>query len=186
MSSVTLEDKFNAFCEYIQTTTGRPVLKSRRGMNFQFSEPYISVDLLSCALVPKDDYTYIDPDPEDMEKPLKQIVRGLVYAVFKITSLGGNDALEILHKLHTSFKTDSWQYWAYKNQFGMGENEGVENLSAEFLSAAFENRAEMKISLYTPVPVDYDVDYFAWGNMKVEVKNLIEMDITYGTKPEGE
>ena len=68
----------------------------------------------------------------------------------------------------------------------MGENEGVENLSAEFLSAAFENRAEMKISLYTPVPVDYDVDYFAWGNMKVEVKNLIEMDITYGTKPEGE
>ena len=107
MSNATIEDRFNAFCGYVHDVTGRPVLKARRGMNFQFSEPYISVDLLSCNLVPKDVVFYEDNKPGDFVAPLKATVRGLVYAVFQITSLGGADAVQIMHKLHTSFKTDS-------------------------------------------------------------------------------
>ena len=63
---VTIEDRFNAFCTYAKEITGRPVLKARRGMNFQFKEPYLSIDLLSCNLVPKDDWSYIDTDPTDL------------------------------------------------------------------------------------------------------------------------
>lgn len=184
MSNATIEDRFNAFCGYVHDVTGRPVLKARRGMNFQFSEPYISVDLLSCNLVPKDVVFYEDNKPGDFVAPLKATVRGLVYAVFQITSLGGADAVQIMHKLHTSFKTDRWQYIAHKNQFGLGENEGVENISAEFLSAAFENRAQMKISLYTPCPVEYEEDYFTWGNVTYHFTNPeAEMEFEYGTKP---
>ena len=182
-NAVTIEDKFNAFCDYVKTVTGRPVLKARRGMNFQFKEPYISIDLLSCNLVPKDDWYYEDSNPGEIIGTLKQMVRGLIYAVFQITSLGGSDALQILHKLHASLKTDYWQYWAYKNQFGLGENEGVENLSAELLSAAFENRGQMKVSLYTPCPVEFEDDYFTWGNLTYKI-NDIEITTIYGTKPE--
>ena len=95
--NVTIEDRFNAFCEYVQTTTGRPVLKARRGMNFQPSQPYISIDLLSCQLVPKDDWHYEDSQPGEVVGNVKQVVRGLVYAVFQIKSFGGADAVQILH-----------------------------------------------------------------------------------------
>lgn len=187
--SVTIEDRFNAFCEYVQTTTGRPVLKARRGMNFQPSQPYISIDLLSCELVPKDDWHYEDSQPGEVVGNVKQVVRGLVYAVFQIKSFGGADAVQILHLLHTSLKTDNWQYWAYKNQFGLGENEGVENLSSELLSTAFENRAQMKVSFYIPCPVEFNSDYFTWGNVTYKIeKPSFQSELEYGTKPpvEGE
>ena len=182
--SVTIEDRFNAFCEYVQRITGRPVLKARRGMNFQPSEPYISIDLLSCQLVPKDDWHYEDSNPGQPTGTIKQVVRGLIYAVFQVKSFGGTDAVQILHKLHTSLKTDDWQYWAYKNEFGLGENEGVENLSSELLSTAFENRAQMRVSLYTPCPVEFDAGYFTWGNITFNVEEKQEQyEFEYGTKP---
>lgn len=183
MLNATIEDRFNAFCEYVHIITGRPVLKARRGMNFQFKEPYMSVDLIGANLVPKDDWHYEDSNPGEVTGTLKQVVRGLVYAVFQITALGGSDALQIIHTLHTSFKTDFWQYWAHNNQFGLGENEGLENLSAEFLSAAFENRAQIKISVYTPCPVEFNDDYFTWGDIQYKIGDL-QIDETYGTKPE--
>jgi len=185
MSNATIEDRFNAFCDYVHEVTQRPVLKARRGMNFQFTEPYISVDLLSCYLVPKDVVFYEDDKPGDFVAPLKATVRGLIYVTFQVTSLGGADALQIMQKLKTSFWTDRWQYIAYQNQFGLGENEGIDNLSAELLSAAFENRAQMKISLYTPCPVEYQEDYFTWGNVTYEFKNPdLELEFQYGTKPQ--
>ena len=182
--NATIEDRFNAFCKYVQEITGRPVLKARRGMNFQFSEPYISVDLLNCYLVPKDVVFYEEPPEIDFTTPIKATVRGLVYATFQISSFGGADAIQIMHKLHTSFKTDMWQYWAHQNQFGLGENEGVDNLSSEFLGSTFENRAQMKISVYTPCPVEFQEDYFTWGNITYHINHPeAELTVQYGTKP---
>ena len=173
----SLEDKFTAFCSWVQQVTGRPVLKARRRMNTQLSEPYCSVDLLSAPMVPKDLELYRDEHPESVEHPITQRIRGLVHATFQITAIGGTDAMQCIHRLHASFRTDSWLVFAKKNSFGTAGGDGMENLSSEFMAAAFENRAQMKMSFYIPVPVDFNEDFFTWGNMEIEVGNISSMNV---------
>lgn len=180
-----IEEKFSAFCTWAQTITGRPVMKARRRMNTQLSSPYIAVDLLSARMVDKDLVFYTDQYPDDVTHPLTERVRGLVVATFQITALGGDDAMQCIHRLHASFRTDEWLIFSKKNSFGLGELDGMENLSSEFIGAAFENRAQMKASFYVPVPVDFDEDYFTWGLLTVKVQNIEhknETVIQYGKR----
>lgn len=168
----TIEDKFNAFCGWVQQITGRPVLKARRRMTSQLNVPYCSVDLLFAKMVPKDLKWYDDPSPLTVDQPLHEIIRGLMMVQFQVTALGGQDAMQVIHRLHASFRTDRFLVFSHQNSFGLSETEGMENLASEFLSAAFENRAQMKVGFYIPVPVTFDEDYFTWGEMTVVVQNI--------------
>ena len=157
MSNVSgIEEKFTAFCSWVQAITGRPVIKARRRMNVQLKEPYCCVDLLSAPLITKDLKGYEDLYPQTSEHPLKEKIRGLVFATFQVTSLGGDDAMDCIHKLHASFRTDAWLVFARRNSFGTAGGDGMENLSAEFMAAAFENRAQLKVSFYIPVEVVFE------------------------------
>lgn len=164
-----IEEKFTAFCSWVESATGRPVLKARRRMNTQLSEPYCLVDLLSANLVPRDLKSYYDEHPDDVDFPIKERIRGLVFATFKIVALGGDDAMQCIHQLHASFRRDSWLVFAKKYSFGLAGGEGMENIASEFMGAAFENRAEMKMSFYIPIPVDFEEDYFTWGQIQISI-----------------
>lgn len=180
-----LEQKFTAFCTWVQNVTGRPVMKARRRMNIQLTQPYCSVDLLSAPMVARDLVTYTDNYPSTVSKPLTERVRGLVFATFQITALGGIDAMDCIHKVNASFKTDAWLVFAKQNSFGIAGQDGMENISSEFLGAAFENRAQMKASFYIPVPVDFDEDYFTYGSMTTTVNNIHSKNVTvdqYGVR----
>ena len=41
----------------------------------------------------------------------------------------------------------------------------------------------MKVSLYTPCPVEFEDDYFTWGNLTYNINNK-QIETIYGTKPE--
>lgn len=180
----TIEEKFDAFCQWVQDSTGRPVIKARKRMNVQLSCPYCVVDLLAAPEVPKDLYWHFDPSPDTVDKPLKERIRGLVQATFQITAIGGDDAMQAIHRLSASFKRDSWLVFAKKYSFGISETEGMENMATQILSAAYENRAQMKCSFYIPIPVDFDEDYFTWGTITTIVpeKNEVVSIDTYGKR----
>ena len=172
MSNVnpTIEDKFTAFCSWVEKITGRPVIKARRRMNTQLKVPYCSVDLLAGKMVPKDLEIYSDSSPDTADQPIHETIRGLMLVTFQVTALGGKDAMDVIHRLIASFKIDSWFVFSKKYSFGnAGIEDGMENISSEFLGAAFENRAQMKASFYIPVPVTFDEDYFTSCQLKTLV-----------------
>lgn len=180
-----IEEKFTAFCQWVQDITGRPVMKARRHMNTQLKVPYCSVDLLTAPLVAKDLVLYRDKYPDTVSKTLTERVRGLVLATFQITALGGDDAMQCIHRLSASFKTDAWLVFAKKNSFGTAGADGMENIASEFLGAAYENRAQMKATFYIPVPVDFDEDYFTYGQITTTVNNITSKNVTvdqYGVR----
>lgn len=179
-----IEQKFTAFCSWVEAATGRPVIKARRGMNVQMNQPYCAVDLLEAPLITKDLELYVDQHSDSFEFPIIERIRGLVLATFQISSFGG-DAVQCLHRLHASLKTDAWLVFAKKNSFGTAGGDGVQNLAAEFLSATFENRAQMKLTFYIPVPVDFEEDYFIGGDIDVYAPEKQEEPIfttTYGQR----
>jgi len=184
--NTTIEQKFSAWCSWVEKITGRPVIKSRRGMNAQLNVPYCAIDLLSAELVEKDISTYVDDEPETDDEKLTEIVRGLTLCRFLVSAIGGADAMQCIHRLNAALHSDLFILFSSEYSFGLSEIEGMQNLSAEFLGAAFENRAQIKVSFYIPVPTSFDVDYFTFGDMEIkinrEANNTIETQ--YGMKLE--
>jgi len=184
--NTTIEEKFSAWCSWVEKITGRPVVKSRRGMNAQLNVPFCAVDLLSAELVGKDTSVYIDDEPGIDDEKLTEVIRGLTVCRFLISAIGGTDAMDCIHRLNAALHSDLFIQFSGEYSFGLSEVEGMQNLSSEFLGAAFVNRAQMKASFYIPVPVSFDVDYFTFGEMEIKVDRETDntTEIPYGTKLE--
>lgn len=164
----TLETKINTFCQYVQDITGRPVLKARRNKNPQLTTPFCSVDYLGGKQVENDTKTYTDAYPNSYDKPIKETVRGLCIGQFSVSSIGGSDAMQVLHKLNCSFYTDTFLFWCKANSFGFSSSGDVQNIAEQILDSAFENRGQLNVFLYMPVPVEFQEDYFTYGKLDIQ------------------
>lgn len=171
----TIDEKWSALCDFIQTLTGWAVLKQKRPMIPQMNTPFIAVGIIGYDAMPKDRVDLIGQ--KDDTDNLTQRVRGLILIRFSIDAFGVG-AMQKLKRLVMSFQTDVWFSWAEKNEFGYSEQIDIQDISAVLLDSNYEERVQITPSFYVPVPEDFDIDFFNKLHMTLETKGIsIEMDV---------
>ena len=141
------------FADYVESVTGRPTIL-RRTDTPQPTEPYCSIITMDFSAVPHDVVTF-----DGTGTTATETVRGLGVLTYVVEALGG-DARSCLSHLQASFETGKFFFDLGIYGFGLSDKGTINNTSAPFIDAKFEERQELKCSFYHVQSEVFESDYF--------------------------
>lgn len=141
------------FADYVEAITGRSTIL-RRADTPQPNKPYCSIITMDYTAVANDIVTFAGTSTGATET-----VRGLGLLTYVVEALGG-DARSTLANLQASFQTIKFFYGMGIYGFGLSDKGTINNTSAPFIDAKFEERQELKCSFYHVQSEVFDADYF--------------------------
>lgn len=170
----TIAERWTKICEFCKQSLNIPVIKSRRGTTPQMTSTFAAVDLLNVQSWAKDLKEYVET-----ENDLLQRFKGRCLMSFRIQTYGQN-ALQLLFNFRLLLMGNRFSLFGNINGFGIGEVGDVNNISAVFLDADYEERAEVEFSVYTSIPYQVYVDWYNKFKLGVEVDGQLfsEQEVT--------
>ncbi len=155
--------------DFVQLVTGRTTILAH-GDGPQLNEPYCSIKDDSIVGV-QHDTTKQEIVEVEGEDEIQETVRGLGKFSYTVEAWGG-DSMNVLNKLKASFWSALFMDKMNVEGIGLSDIGEVQDTSAPFISAKWEDRAQLSISFYISVPVELIIDHFDKDKILVKEENL--------------